>query len=144
VVAAVALCAGLSASAAAPAAAAPAPGIAAKVIPLADFALPPATWGCHPRKPNAAGATTVPVVVSRVGTQVAILANLCVNGSAPQPFVVDTGASQSEIDSALAGRLHLPTAGRQQEIEGGAAPAPRSPARPRPCRSRACASPPSR
>jgi hypothetical protein len=67
--------------------------------------------------------------VSKVGTQVALLANLCINGSHPLPFVIDTGASESEIDAGLAGAAHLglPAAGEKQEIEGVGCTGPAQP-----------------
>ena len=37
----------------------------------------------------------------------AIVANVCIGGEGPFPFVVDTGDSTSLVDSSLAARLHL-------------------------------------
>ncbi len=101
--------------------------IAARVIPIANFALPPSRWGCGHRTPGTDGAISLPVTVSKVGNQVAVLTNLCINASGPQPFVVDTGASQSEIDSGLATRLHLAAAGDRQQVDGVGCTGPAQP-----------------
>lgn len=47
--------------------------------------------------------TVVPIRV--VGT--AIVANVCIGGDGPFPFLVDTGAAASVVDSSVAARLHL-------------------------------------
>lgn len=88
------------------------------VIGLPTFALPPTSWGCTLRTPAGNGSTTLPVTVSKIGSQVAILTNICIDGSDPLPFVIDTGASESNIDPRVAARLDLPTAGAEQKIEG--------------------------
>lgn len=88
------------------------------VIPLANFALPPTTTGCGGAVPLGGGAERVPVTVSTVGTQVAVLTNLCISGKGPYPFVIDTGATQSEIDEGLAMRLGLRTQGSLEKFEG--------------------------
>jgi predicted aspartyl protease len=89
-----------------------------RVIPIPNFALPPKTAGCAGATALPGGATQVPVTVSKVGTQVAVLANVCINGHGPFPFVIDTGASQSVVVSSLVSRLKLPAAGPPQAFEG--------------------------
>jgi Aspartyl protease len=53
--------------------------------------------------PQPGPASVVPIRVVRA----AIVANVCIGGEGPFPFVVDTGASTSLVDSSLAARLHL-------------------------------------
>jgi hypothetical protein len=48
-----------------------------------------------------------PVVPIKVVHGVAIVANVCVGDEGPFPFLVDTGASTTLVDSSLATRLHL-------------------------------------
>jgi hypothetical protein len=47
--------------------------------------------------------TVVPIRVFRTS----IVANVCIGGDGPFPFLVDTGAAASVVDSSLAARLHL-------------------------------------
>jgi predicted aspartyl protease len=90
----------------------------AVIIPLPNFALPPRTVGCRGATVVSGGATRVPVTVSTVGTQVAVLANMCIDGRGPFPFVIDTGATESQVATSLAARLHLPSAGPKEQFEG--------------------------
>jgi Aspartyl protease len=88
------------------------------VIGLPQFTLPPASAGCGGATQTPAGATSIPVTVSADGTQVAALANVCVDGQGPFPFVIDTGAAGSVIDTTLAKHLHLLRVGTPQEFAG--------------------------
>ncbi|HXW81214.1 MAG TPA: retropepsin-like aspartic protease [Acidimicrobiales bacterium] len=54
-----------------------------------------------PLKPGA--SSVVPVNVVRT----AIVANVCIGGEGPFPFLVDTGGATTLLDSSLAARLHL-------------------------------------
>jgi len=47
------------------------------------------------------------VVPIRVVGRAAIVANVCIGGEGPFPFLVDTGGSTTLVDSSLAARLHL-------------------------------------
>ncbi len=47
------------------------------------------------------------VVPVRVVGRAAIVANVCIRGEGPFPFLVDTGGSTTLVDSSLAARLHL-------------------------------------
>jgi hypothetical protein len=47
------------------------------------------------------------VVPIRVVSRTVIVANVCVGGVGPFPFLVDTGGATSLVDSSLAARLHL-------------------------------------
>jgi len=47
------------------------------------------------------------VVPIRVVGSGAIVANICISGEGPFPFLVDTGGSTTLVDSSLAARLHL-------------------------------------
>ncbi len=88
------------------------------VLPIPNFALPPAAAGCGGAVHMPDGATAIPVTVSRVAGQVAILLNVCIDGEGPFPFILDTGAAESVVVSQLAARLHLPAAGPSQEFGG--------------------------
>jgi hypothetical protein len=54
--------------------------------------------------PQPGPASVVPI---RVVGRAAIVANVCIGGDGPFPFLVDTGASTTLVDSSLAARLHL-------------------------------------
>jgi hypothetical protein len=56
--------------------------------------------------------------VSTVAGQVAELANVCIGGKGPYPFVIDSGAGESIIDAHLATQLHLPHDGSKSEFAG--------------------------
>ena len=88
------------------------------VEPEVTFALPPATAGCSSVTEVAGGAQQVPLTVSTVAGQVAETVNVCIGGQGPYPFVLDTGAGQSTIDSHLAQHLHLPSAGPASVFAG--------------------------
>lgn len=53
--------------------------------------------------PQPGPPSAVPVRVVRA----AIVANVCIGGEGPFPFLVDTGGSTTLVDSSLAARLHL-------------------------------------
>jgi hypothetical protein len=88
------------------------------VEPIVNFALPPAGAGCGGSIPLGAGAERVPITVSPVAGQVAELVNVCIGGGGPYPFVIDSGAGESIIDTGLATRLHLAGDGSKTEFEG--------------------------
>jgi Aspartyl protease len=67
---------------------------------VAGIHLPVFEKSCAPQPGPAA---VVPIRVVRA----AIVANVCIGGQGPFPFLVDTGASTTLVDSSLAGRLHL-------------------------------------
>lgn len=77
---------------------------------------------CNIRLVNTTAAgtgTTVPlsVVHGSDGSTLALLA-VRVDGHGPYQFALDTGASSSVIEQALAEQLHLPNAGSPQTIAG--------------------------
>ena len=49
-------------------------------------------------------ASVVPI---RIVSRVEIVANVCIGGEGPFPFLVDTGAATSLVDPSLAAQLHL-------------------------------------
>ena len=53
--------------------------------------------------PQPGPPSVVPIRVVRA----AIVANVCIGGEGPFPFLVDTGGSTTLVDSSLAARLHL-------------------------------------
>lgn len=56
-------------------------------------------------------------VLTRKGHTIAV-ANVTLNGHGPYPFIVDTGASTSVVDTAVARAVGLPTSGKSEEISG--------------------------
>ena len=89
-----------------------------KTTGIVRFTLPPAGQGCTGAKRLAGGGTRFPVTVSNRQSQVAALANVCINGKGPFPFVIDTGAEGSVLASALATKLGLPKIGSPVPIGG--------------------------
>jgi hypothetical protein len=89
-----------------------------RVEPQVTFALPPTTTGCTGATAQAGGGEKVPLTVSVVAGQVAETVDVCIGGQGPFPFVLDSGAGQSTIDSGLAHRLHLAAAGAPSEFAG--------------------------
>ena len=83
-----------------------------------QFALPPAGQGCTGAKRLPGGGTRFPVTVSTRQSQTAALANVCIDGKGPFPFVIDTGAEGSVLASSLAGKLGLPKIGAPVPIGG--------------------------
>ncbi len=90
----------------------------ARTIPIPAFALPSKTADCHGATSAGAGAMRIPVRVGKVGPNVAVLVNVCIDGKGPFPFVVDTGASSVTIDAGLADRLGLPRVGSVETFSG--------------------------
>jgi hypothetical protein len=88
------------------------------VEPIVNFALPPTTGGCGGSTPLGGGAERVPVTVSTVAGQVGELVSVCVGGAGPFPFILDSGAGESIIDTGLANRLHLAHEGPTRKFEG--------------------------
>lgn len=67
--------------------------------------LPVFEKSCSPQPGASPGApSAVPI---RIVDHVVIVANICINGKGPFPFLVDTGGSTTLVDSRLASRLHL-------------------------------------
>jgi hypothetical protein len=66
---------------------------------VSGIQLPVFEQSCAPPGP----ASVVPVQVVRS----AIVANVCIEGNGPFPFLVDTGSATSLVDSSLAARLRL-------------------------------------
>ncbi|MFZ0090496.1 MAG: retropepsin-like aspartic protease [Solirubrobacteraceae bacterium] len=91
---------------------------AARVVPIPTFALPSKAAGCHGASPAGGGAERIPARISRVGADVGILVNVCIDGKGPFPFQVDTGASSATIDAGLADRLKLPPVGKVETFGG--------------------------
>ena len=90
----------------------------AKTAGIVQFALPPAGQGCAGAKRLPGGGTRFQVTVSTRQSQTAALANVCIDGKGPFPFVIDTGAEGSVLASSLAGKLGLPKIGAPVPIGG--------------------------
>lgn len=91
---------------------------AVHIEPQVTFALPPPATGCSGPTAAPGGGEKVPLTVSVVAGQVAETADVCIGGQGPFPFVLDSGAGQSNIDAGLAHRLHLASAGPPSEFAG--------------------------
>jgi hypothetical protein len=89
-----------------------------RVEPIVNFALPSTAAGCGGATALGGGAERIPITVSTVAGQVAELVNVCIGGSGPYPFVLDSGAGESIIDRHLATQLHLAHDGSSTEFEG--------------------------
>jgi len=89
-----------------------------KIAGIVRFALPPAGQGCTGAKRLAGGGTRIPVTVSARHSQVAGIANVCIDGKGPFPFLIDTGAQGSVLTTRLATRLGLPKIGPPVVIGG--------------------------
>ena len=89
-----------------------------KAAGIVQFALPPAGQGCTGAKRLPGGGTRFPVTVSTRQSQTAALANVCIDGKGPFPFVIDTGAEGSVLASSLAAKLGLPKIGAPVPIGG--------------------------
>jgi hypothetical protein len=95
------------------------PGGKIKTTGIVQFALPPAGQGCTGARRLAGGGTRIGVTVSTRQSQVAAIANVCIDGKGPFPFVIDTGAQGSVVTAGLARKLRLPRIG-PPELIGGA------------------------
>ena len=84
--------------------------------------------GCHGATRTRPAGRSATDGERRAG-QVAEMADVCIGGEGPYPFILDTGAGQSTIDAGLAHRLHLASAGARPSSPVSGAPAPRSPSR---------------
>ncbi len=89
-----------------------------RVEPIVNFALPSPAAGCAGATALSGGAERIPITVSTVAGQVGEMVNVCVEGSGPYPFVLDSGAGESIIDRTLATRLHLGRDGSPTEFGG--------------------------
>jgi predicted aspartyl protease len=68
--------------------------------------------------PTLDGQLLVDIKVIKHGKQVLALVPVTINGKGPWAFALDTGASQSLVDSQVAKELAVPTTGKKQRIEG--------------------------
>jgi predicted aspartyl protease len=70
--------------------------------------------------PCATKRTSSPVIAINLSADIdnALTAPVCIDGQGPFPFLIDTGASASALNSSIAARLHLPKAGAPQEFFG--------------------------
>jgi hypothetical protein len=101
----------------------------ARTSGVVQFALPPAGHGCTGARRLAGGGARFPVTVSTRQSQVAALANVCINGAGPFPFVIDTGAQGTVLSSSLATKLGLPKVGAPLPIGGAGCSANAQPSR---------------
>jgi predicted aspartyl protease len=64
------------------------------------------------------GQMLVDIKVLKQGKQVLAVVPVTINGKGPWAFAIDTGASQSLVDSQVAKELAVPTTGTKQKIAG--------------------------
>jgi hypothetical protein len=64
------------------------------------------------------GQMLVDIKVLKQGKQVLALVPVTINGKGPWAFAIDTGASQSLVDSQVATELAVPKTGAKQRIAG--------------------------
>jgi hypothetical protein len=65
-----------------------------------------------------AGALSVDIQVVKHGRQVLALVPVTINGKGPYTFALDTGASQSLVDSQVAGELRVEKTGSSHRVAG--------------------------
>ena len=82
------------------------------------FALPRSGSGCDGVVSLDDGAFRVPITFSRVGSAAQMSVNVCLDGHGPFPFIIDSGAAYSVVDTQLADRLHLPKSGAPHRYVG--------------------------
>jgi aspartyl protease len=64
------------------------------------------------------GSLFVAIKVLKQGTQVIALVPVRINGKGPYAFALDTGASQSLVDSQVAGELRVKKTGKKERFAG--------------------------
>jgi Aspartyl protease len=60
----------------------------------------------------------VAIKVLKHGKQVIALVPVTIDGNGPYNFAIDTGASQSLVDSSVAKKLHVPSTGDKHPVAG--------------------------
>lgn len=73
-----------------------------------------------PAKPTvgADGSLNVSIKVLKHGKQVIALVPVTIDGKGPYTFAIDTGASQSLVDTSVAKKLHVPATGDKHPVAG--------------------------
>lgn len=71
-------------------------------------------------KPTVAadGSLNVAIKVLKHGRQVIALVPVTIDGKGPFTFAIDTGASQSLVDTSVAKKLHVPATGGKHPVAG--------------------------
>src|SRR5436305_8538554 len=72
-----------------------------QVLPLVVFRPPVRGRGCSGYRRVGAGMEEIPATVSVIHGQVGVFVGVCIADSGPYPFLVDTGASTTEVDARL-------------------------------------------
>jgi Aspartyl protease len=67
---------------------------------------------------GADGSLTVAIKVLKHGKQVIALVPVTIDGKGPYTFAIDTGASQSLLDSSVAKKLHVRATGGKHPVAG--------------------------
>ena len=74
--------------------------------------------GCGGTTSTPKGSLVVAITVLKHGRQVLAVVPVTIDGKGPYSFAIDTGASQSLVDSAVARQLDAPRTGSKQRIAG--------------------------
>jgi aspartyl protease len=74
--------------------------------------------GCGASTSSPRGSSVVSITVLKHGRQVLAVVPVTIDGKGPYQFALDTGASQSLVDSSLAKELDVPKTGAKQRIAG--------------------------
>jgi len=87
-------------------------------IVLAVFALAGCGGASSSAPPVPHGQLLVSIKIVKRGRQVLALVPVTIDGKGPWAFALDTGASQSLVDSSVAKELPVPRTGARQRIAG--------------------------
>ena len=60
----------------------------------------------------------LPIKIVHLGKGAVVLANVCIDGAGPFPFVVDSGSALSIVDTQLSQRFHLHQVGAPEQAAG--------------------------
>jgi hypothetical protein len=74
--------------------------------------------GCPRSQLGVGGPSVLPIKIVQLGKGAVVLANVCVDGVGPFPFVVDSGSALSVIDTQLSKRFHLHQVGAPEKAAG--------------------------
>jgi hypothetical protein len=89
-------------------------------LTLAVLVLAGCGGSAKPDAPTAGpdGSLNVAIKVLKHGRQVIALVPVTIDGTGPYNFAIDTGASQSLLDSSVAKKLHVPATGHKHPVAG--------------------------
>ena len=74
--------------------------------------------GCTRSQLAVGGPSVLPIKIVHLGKGAVVLANVCIDGVGPFPFVVDSGSALSVVDTQLSHRFHLHQVGTPELAAG--------------------------